>query len=147
MPLSHGPCSRPALSSSSCCFTVLIPHEPLFTPRSSKAVSLTHSLPLLLKLSKSLYAHKHSALKSQLHSISQSLDPQLPTLTDRDHRTQISTPEASTDAVVGFVVAVSDRSKGEMKMMVPMKTRDRRERREEKMAMFKGEEKKRKESF
>ena len=44
-----------------------------------------------------------STLKSTLHFVSQGLDPQLPTLTDRDHRTQISTPEASTDAVVGSV--------------------------------------------
>ena len=45
--------------------------------------------------------------------------------TDRTPKTQISAPKASTVADVGFVVAVSDRSKEEMKVMVPMKSKNK----------------------
>ena len=76
------------------------------------------------KTSESLKAHK-----LLLSITAPFLFPRLRSPTPNSHRSRlpnpISTQKVSTDADVGFVVAVSDRSKKEMKVMVPMKSKNR----------------------
>ena len=126
-------------------FTVLLlPHKLLFTPE-VRILLLRNLVPFRFcsESSKSLKVRGSQLSNQQYISflITQVSNSQISI--DPNSWNQNSTLEVSIDAAADFVVAASDRSKGEMKMMVPMKTKNRRGRREEKMATL--EKKKRKE--
>ena len=99
------------------------------------------------KTSESLKAHKLLLSITAPFLFPKLRSPYFQLSTDRTPKTQISAPKASTVADVGFVVAVSDRSKEEMKVMVPMKSKNRWGRRKEEDGDGQGGRKEKKRKF